>query len=295
MAESMTGYGRAAIATESHRYQVEIKSINNRFCDVSVRMPRVLLSLESLIREKVQTALIRGKIDVFVTLEDTCGADTTVRTELNLALAYSNALSEIATYTGRPDSATSDVIARFPDVLSVTAVQWNPDTVKDTLFSVLDQAIEEILAMKRIEGEKLLSDVLTKLDGLRQMHSKLVARAPLVPAQYRERLTARMEELLAGISGFSYDEGRKEAEIAIFADKCAIDEELVRLDSHFSQLDFALRADGCIGKKLDFILQEINREINTIGSKANDITTTNLVVEMKTELEKIREQIQNFA
>lgn len=295
MAESMTGYGRADCIFDSKRYVIEIKSINNRYCDVQTHMPRTLLSLEPQIREKVTSTLLRGKIDVFITLEDQAFGNTHVSVNLPLADAYSRAVSEIAKETGREDTAGADFIAKFPDVLTTESVEWTPDTIKDDLFRALGIAIDDISAMRRLEGAKLLADILTKVDGLEEMRGKLVLRAPLVPAEYRTRLMARMDELLGDNSAIVFDEGRKEAEVAIFADKCAIDEELVRLESHLGQLRTTLESDGSIGKKLDFILQEVNREINTIGSKANDITTTNLVLEMKTELEKIREQIQNLA
>ena len=295
MADSMTGYGRSLILSDSRRYLVEIKSINNRFCDVQIRMPRALMSLEPSIRERISDVLLRGKIDVFITIEDQASGNTEVVPDLALAGMYSRAITEIAQLTGREDAAGAEIIARFPDVLLTRAVEMTPDSVEKPLFEAVDGALTVISAMRRKEGEKLLSDILTKVSLIESRRELLLERAPLVPAEYRARLTARMEELLSGISGVSYDESRKEAEVAIFADKCAIDEELVRLESHMVQLRETLASDGSIGKKLDFILQEVNREVNTIGSKANDITVTNLVLEMKTELEKIREQIQNLA
>lgn len=295
MAESMTGYGRADCIFDSRRYLIEIKSINNRFCDVQVRMPRALLSLEPQIRELVTSCLMRGKIDVYITIEEQGAGGTRIKTNLALAGAYSQALTDIAASTGRMDTAGADFIAKLPDVLVTEPVEWTPDAVRDSLVSALDLALTEISEMRQIEGSKLLKDILSKTAGLESMREQLVLRAPMVPVEYRARLQARMDELLADTSGIVFDEGRREAEVAIFADKCAIDEELVRLESHFVQLRNTLVSQGSIGKKLDFILQEINREINTIGSKANDITTTNLVLDMKTDLEKIREQIQNLA
>jgi len=291
----MTGYGRADCIFDSRRYLIEIKSINNRFCDVQVRMPRALLSLEPQIRESVTNGLMRGKIDVYITIEDQGAGNTHVSVNLPLAAAYSKALSEVAQVTGREDTAGADFVARLPDVMLTQPVEWTPDAVRADLFSTLEMAVKEISDMRRVEGAKLLQDILLKTAGIESLRAKLVERAPLVPAEYRTRLQARMDELLADTSGIVFDEGRREAEVAIFADKCAIDEELVRLESHLVQLRTTLASEGSIGKKLDFILQETNREINTIGSKANDITTTNLVLDMKTELEKIREQIQNLA
>lgn len=295
MAESMTGYGRSEHVVESRRCLVEIKSINNRFCDIQVRMPRALLMLEPQIRDRISATLLRGKIDVFVTIEEQGLGNTHISANLPLALAYSQALSEIAKQTGREDTAGSEIVARFPDVVVTQSIEWTVETVSESLFLALDGAISSITAMRKTEGEKLLRDALTKVDFLKAKRLLLVERAPLVPAEYRIRLKNRMDELLGDSSAIVFDEGRLQAEMTIFADKCAIDEELVRLESHLIQLTDTLLSDGSIGKKLDFILQEINREINTIGSKANDITTTNIVLEMKTELEKIREQIQNLA
>lgn len=295
MAESMTGYGRSEHVVESRRCLVEIKSINNRFCDIQVRMPRALLSLEPQIRERISSALLRGKIDVFVTIDEQGLGNTHVSANLPLAVAYSQALTDISKQTGRQDTAGVEVLARFPDVIVTNSIEWTAESVGESLFLALDGAISQISEMRKTEGEKLLQDILTKVAFLKERRLLLVERAPLVPAEYRTRLTARMEELLGDTSGIVFDEGRKEAEVCIFADKCAIDEELVRLESHLLQLRDTLTSEGSIGKKLDFILQEINREVNTIGSKANDIITTNIVLEMKTELEKIREQIQNLA
>ena len=295
MAESMTGYGRAEHIVESRRCLVEIKSINNRFCDIQVRMPRTLLVLEPQIRKRVSDALSRGKIDVFVTVEDQNTGNTHVQANLLLAQAYSQAISDIAKHTGREDTAGAEVIARFPDVMVTQSVEWTPEAMSESLMSALDGAIAGISAMRRVEGDKLVADALGKIELIEECRRKLIERAPLVPAEYRIRLKNRMDDLLGNASGIVYDEGRLEAEVCVFADKCAIDEELVRLESHMGQLRETLLADGSIGKKLDFILQESNREINTIGSKANDITTTNIVLEMKTELEKIREQIQNIS
>jgi len=295
MAESMTGYGRSESTVESRRFLVEVKTVNNRFCDVQIRMPRVLFPLESLFKESIASRLIRGKADVFITMNDSGSAGTTVIPNIELARAYSEAISNIATATGRPDEADAGIIARMPDVLSVDMVECDPDLLKEGLMAILSDALDAVVRMRKTEGDRLATDVIEKTEALRKMIGEVTERAALVPAEYRERLKTRMESLLADAAGLYYDEGRAEAEIAIFADRCSIDEELTRLDSHLEQFKTALKSSGSIGKRLDFIVQEINREINTIGSKANDLTITNRVLEMKTELEKIREQIQNLA
>lgn len=294
MAISMTGYGRAEAVYATRRYLVEIKSVNNRFCDISVRMPRGYISLENKIREKISDRLLRGKIDVFVTIEDVGDGNQTVELNEGLAKAYSDAVKKVAELTGRDDDADAFQIARFPDVLVARANSLTPEEAGAELLPVLDGAIDDMVRMREIEGEKLVDDLQTKVDAFERYHAAILLRAPLVPQEYRERLMARMEELLDDKANLVYDEARREAEVAVFADKCAIDEELTRLSSHMTQLRETLRAKGSIGKRLDFILQEMNREVNTIGSKANDLTITNHVLDMKTELEKIREQIQNL-
>jgi uncharacterized protein (TIGR00255 family) len=295
MAESMTGYGRSESSVESRRFLVEIKTVNNRFCDVQIRMPRVLFPLEPLFKETITNQLIRGKADVFITMNDSGSAGTAVIPNIDLARAYSEAISNIAVSTGRPDEADAGMIARMPDVLSVDTIECDPELLKEGLMAILLDALGAVVRMRKTEGDRLTKDVLEKTDSLAGMMREVADRSSLVPAEYRERLKTRMESLLSDAAGIYYDEGRAEAEIAIFADKCSIDEELTRLDSHLKQFKTALKSDGSIGKRLDFIVQEINREINTIGSKANDLTITNRVLEMKTELEKIREQIQNLA
>ncbi len=294
MAISMTGYGRAEATYATRRYLVEIKSVNNRFCDISVRMPRGYISLENKIREKISDRLLRGKIDVFVTIEDVGDGNQNVELNEGLAKAYSDAVKKVAELTGRNDDADAFQIARFPDVLVARATSLTPEEAGAELLPVLDDAIEDMIHMREIEGEKLAADLQDKVDAFERYHAAILLRAPLVPQEYRERLMTRIEELLDDKANLVYDEARREAEVAVFADKCAIDEELTRLTSHMAQLRETLRAKGSIGKRLDFILQEMNREVNTIGSKANDLTITNHVLDMKTELEKIREQIQNL-
>jgi uncharacterized protein (TIGR00255 family) len=217
-----------------------------------------------------------------------------VKLNPELARAYSEALSEIAAVTGRADDAGASVISRLPEVLVTETVESDPEALRDELFAILDEALDNIVSMRRLEGNKLAVDLLGKAEALEDMLTDVGNRSKSVPAEYREKLIARIEELLGDNAGIYFDEGRKEAEVVLFADRCAIDEEITRLRSHIGQLKSTLSSDGSIGKRLDFILQEMNREINTIGSKANDLTITHRVLDMKTELEKIREQIQNL-
>jgi len=295
MAISMTGFGRAESVFTTRRYCVEIKSVNNRYCDIQLRMPRAYLVFDPKIRERVTAALVRGKIDVFVTIEDVGDGNTTVEANLGLAKAYSDAIQEIAAATGREDHTSSYDIARMQDVLTSRAVTCTEEEMEKELFSVLDMALSAISNMRRIEGNRLVADLDEKLKVFSTLHQQVSERAPLVPQEFRAKLMARMEELLADTTGLYFDEARRDAEVAIFADRCAIDEEVTRLTSHIAQLSSTLHDEGSIGKRLDFLLQEMNREVNTIGSKANDLEITNNVLAMKNELEKIREQIQNLA
>lgn len=294
MAESMTGYGRAEGIAQSIRFLIEMKTVNNRFCDVQIRMPRALLALEPQLKDRISSRLLRGKADVFISTAASETEGTTVKLNRDLARAYSEALSEIAAVTGRPDDAGSSEISRMPEVLVTETVESDPEALRDELFAILDEALDSIVRMRRTEGDKLVTDLLGKADALEEMLTDVGDRAKSVPAEYREKLFARIEELMGDNAGIYFDEGRKEAEVVMFADRCAIDEEMTRLRSHIGQLKSTLTSDGSIGKRLDFILQEMNREVNTIGSKANDLAITRRVLDMKTELEKIREQIQNL-
>lgn len=294
MAHSMTGFGRGEATEGDRRITVEIKSVNNRFCDIQIRQPRIMAALESRVREVISRRLVRGKIDVFINYEDNSAEAFRVHCDLGLSRAYAIALRDMARAIDAPDSLNAATIARFNDVLRVESAQVEPDAVWSLLNRALDLALDGIVAMRRLEGAKLTRDILVKAAAIRDLREKVAVRAPLVPAEYRQRLMLRIDELLGAQARQLYDEQRLAAEVALYADKCAIDEELVRLNSHLEQLGQIMAEDGAIGKKLDFLLQEINREINTIGSKANDLELVQCVVQMKSDLEKIREQIQNI-
>lgn len=294
MAHSMTGFGRGEAIQGDQRLTVEIKSVNNRYCDISIRQPRVLAALESRVREAITQQLARGKIDVYINFEDNSQNAYRVHCDLGLAKAYAVALREIARAIDAPDSLNAATIGRFNDVMRVESAQVEPETVWSLLQAALSQALEQIVSMRRQEGLKLSQDILEKAAVIRALRSQVLDRAPLVPAEYSQRLRQRIDELLGEQARQIFDEQRLAAEVALYADKCAIDEELVRLASHLQQLEQILAEDGPIGKKLDFLLQEFNREINTIGSKANDLVLVQHVVQMKSELEKIREQTQNI-
>ncbi len=294
MARSMTGFGRGQAVSADRKCTVEIKTINSKYCDIQIRLPKVLNGLENRIRESAAKTLIRGKIDIFVNFEDNREDSISIAVDLPLAKAYQRALEEISRVVGSEERVQASQIAKMNDVLQVEAVRLDEEEAWTLVSGALDEALDAVCAMKEKEGAALLRDILGKCETLESLRRKVLERAPFVAEEYRVRLQTRIAELAADLAKNLIDEQRVAMEVALFADKCAIDEELVRLDSHIAQLRTTLGERQAVGKKLDFILQEMNREINTIGSKANDLSITQCVVEMKTELEKIREQIQNI-
>lgn len=294
MAYSMTGFGRGESYRDERRITVEMRSVNNRYCDIQVRQPRLLAALENRVRESVSARLARGKIDIFINYEDNRADAVQVRADTGLAKAYAKAFREISEVSAVPDGLTAAVIGRFNDVLRVEAAQIDEEEIWSLLSDALELALDKMCEMRRTEGDKLVRDIELKLKELTELRDRVAERAPTVPADYKQRLQQRMQEILDDKGREFYDEQRLAAEVAIYADRCSVDEELVRLDSHFVQLREMLQEKVPVGKKLDFLVQEINREVNTIGSKANDLELTRLVVTMKSELEKIREQIQNI-
>ena len=294
MAYSMTGFGRGESYRDERRITVEMRSVNNRYCDIQVRQPRLLAALENRVRESVSARLARGKIDIFINYEDNRADAVQVRADTGLAKAYAKAFREISEVSAVPDGLTAAVIGRFNDVLRVEAAQIDEEEIWSLLSDALELALDKMCEMRRAEGVKLVRDIELKLKELTELRGRVAERAPTVPVDYKQRLQQRMQEILDDKGREFYDEQRLAAEVAIYADRCSVDEELVRLDSHFVQLREMLQEKVPVGKKLDFLVQEINREVNTIGSKANDLELTRLVVTMKSELEKIREQIQNI-
>ncbi len=295
MAYSMTGYGRGEIIRQDRRIIIEMKSVNNKYGDFQIRLPRVIAVLEPRIRQTLSDSFKRGKFDVFINFTDLTPSASQVICDTGLAAEYVKALRAISETASVPDAITAAAIGRFPEVLNVETVQIDPDDIwVHLILPALKIAVHQLLSMRETEGRKMKDDITMRLDLLKQYHQKIEARAPAIPKLYRERLAARLNTLLGDQAEDLFDEQRLAAEVAIYADKCAIDEELVRLQSHIQQMHTILEQTEPIGKKLDFLVQEINREINTIGSKANDLALTQCVVETKSELEKIREQVQNL-
>lgn len=294
MAYSMTGFGRSEKIVETRRYTAELKSVNSRYCDINIRMPRLFNFAEASIRRTISDRLSRGKVDLYISFEDLDNASAEVSVNAGLAREYSEAVKKISELTGRVDDLSASRLSSYQDVLIVRQKNVDEDTIAEELMLCLNEAIDSMLSMRKNEGDALCKDMLSKVSYLRELHKEISERAPLVVEDYRARLSARIDEILDSEKRALYDDARLAAEVAVFADKCAIDEEINRLLSHFAQAESILTSDGFIGKKMDFLVQEINREVNTIGSKANDIEITNRVLLMKNEIEKIREQIQNL-
>lgn len=293
MVRSMTGYGRGEQSFDGFQVTVELRAVNNRYLDCTVKMPRAYIFVEDAIKAKVQSGVARGKVDVFVTIARDHGDDVVVTVNEELAKSYIDALYQLHDLGGgrvkREYRATD--LARFPDVLTVEKRAEDLDQVKDRLLTVLDLAIEDFNVMRSTEGERLAADILSRADRIEDLLGRVEVRSPQTVADYRARLAAKMQEILQNVQ---IDEGRLLTEAAIFADKVAVDEETVRLHSHLGQLRELLAEGGAVGRKLDFLIQEFNREANTIGSKCSDLEITRYVVDIKAEIEKIREQVQNL-
>ena len=290
---SMTGYGRGEAILEGLTVTVELRAVNNRYLDCTVKMPRAYIFAENSLKERVQSRVGRGKVDLFVNMTRAAGDDMTVTVNKALAKSYIEALKTVYELDGGnyiQKSGYAADVARFPDVLSVEKKEEDPEAVKELILQALDRALDDFDSMRETEGRKLVEDISARAGTISTLLSRVEERSPGIVADYRSRLAAKLQEAL---SSTQIDEGRILTEAAIYADKVAVDEETVRLRSHLSQLHEMLEQGGAIGRKLDFLIQEFNREANTIGSKCSDIETTRLVVDIKAEIEKIREQVQN--
>lgn len=291
MIKSMTGYGRAIGEFADKQITVEIRSVNNRFLDCGVKLPRLYSFAEEAIKQLVKQHVTRGKVDVYVTVNMTQGSDVSVGLNRSVLEGYLAAMKQIAAEYDVRDDISVNSLSRLPDVFTVDKVEEDEDHMKAQLLSVVSDALARYDAMRAVEGEALAKDLRSKTEAIRTMVAFVEERSPVSVQEYREKLLAKIQEVLASTT---VDEARILTEAAIFADKVAVDEETVRLRSHLSQLDTMLQSSEPIGRKLDFLMQEINRETNTIGSKCSDLQLAQTVVNMKAELEKIREQIQNI-
>ena len=291
MIKSMTGYGRARELLNKRDITVEVRSVNNRYLDCTVKLPRMYAFAEDAVKQRVQQAVSRGKVDVFITVDASAADVAQVTVNRELAAQYAAAMGELAELCGPIAwKLTPEVLARFPDVLTVTKADEDLESVSADICAVLDEALAAYHTMRAVEGKRLAEDIAGRLDHIEAYTGQVEARTPETVAEYRAKLTARMQEVLQSTT---IDDQRILAEAAIYADKVAVDEETVRLRSHVAQLRGMLESDEPMGRKMDFLIQEVNRESNTIGSKCGDVSIAQVVVNLKAEVEKMREQVQN--
>lgn len=291
MIKSMTGFGRCEIAENNRKFTVEMKSVNHRYLDVNVRMPKALGTFESAVRMELKNHVSRGKVDVFVTYEDFSERCSTVRYHKDVAEEYMKYLGQMAEDFGLDNDVRVSTLSKYPEVLTMEEADVDEEELWKELQKAVEGAARQFVDTRIAEGGHLREDLVGKLDGMLELVKFVEQRSPELIAEYRQKLEDRVRELLADVA---VDEGRLLTEVTIFADKVCVDEEVVRLRSHIETMRNALREGGAIGRKLDFIAQEMNREANTILSKANDLEISNCAIELKTEIEKVREQIQNI-
>lgn len=288
----MTGYGRGEALQYDRKFVVEIKSVNHRYNDVTVKMPRAMLMYEDAVKKLIGRRVFRGKTDVFVNFESYSDEDVSITFNAPLADAYVDVVEMIRKRYNIEQPVRLDLIAKFPDIVSVEK-NIDPDSsdkIWKCLETALNEAVDNFVSMRETEGEALKKDIAEKLNGIKNTVQKIEARAPMVAEDYRQRLLARLAE----VEELNIDEARIVTEVTIFADKACIDEEITRLYSHIEQMKSIICETQPVGRKLDFLVQEMNREVNTIGSKSNDLEITNCAVDLKSEIEKIREQVQNI-
>ncbi len=291
MIKSMTGYGRAVKAIEGREITVEVRSVNNRYLDCNVKMPRIYSYAEDRVKQLVKEYVTRGKVDVYITVVNTAGEEVRISLNKPVLEGYLAAMRSVAEAYDVRDDISVTALTRLPDVFLTEKPDIDEEARANEIMDALAEALTQYNSMRAIEGEALKQDLLNRRRTILSLVEKVEARSPITVAEYRARLEAKMQEVLANTT---IDESRILTEAAVFSDKVAVDEETVRLRSHLNQLQQMLSDGGAIGRKLDFLLQEMNREANTIGSKGNDLEQARTVVDIKAELEKIREQVQNI-
>ena len=291
MVKSMTGYGCARGQSENIGIVIELRSVNNRYLDCSIRIPRVYTAMEDGMKALVQKHISRGKVDVYVNLDTSKAESITVEVNKPIADSYMKALDQLEKMYGIKNDVTTLSLSRFQDVLTVEKAETDTDALSKDICAVLEEALRGFDEMRAVEGEKLYKDISARLDEIERLTAMAEERSPVTVAAYREKLAARMAEIL---ESRDIDENRILLEAAIFADRVAVNEEIVRLRSHVSQLRTLLLSNEPVGRKIDFLIQELNREANTLGSKGNDSEMACIVIDLKAEIEKIREQIQNI-
>ena len=288
---SMTGYGKGEAAHEGLTVTVEIKSVNHRYADVSVKMPRTFLALENRLRKQIGQSIKRGKVDVYVNYELSGDSQAAPRLNMELAKVYADLLSEMQKTLNLSGDISAEYIASQKDVLEVQEAEVDEQILEDCLFNALTLATDQLLKMRQAEGEETRQDIESRLLAAEELLEGVISRAPQVPLEWQGKLTERLTRLQQGVE---FDPQRVAQEIAVFADRCDVSEEIARFKSHLVQFRTLFDDQDPVGRKMDFLVQELNREVNTMGSKSNDAELTGAVVALKSELEKIREQVQNI-
>lgn len=291
--KSMTGYGRGECTMYERKFTVEIKAVNHRYNDITVKLPRAIMGFEDEIKKAISKKVFRGKLDVFVNFESFSQEDINISVNEPLAKSYTETLRKLKSDLHLDGDVTIEIVSKFPDVITVDKSISNENTeneIRECLIKAVEDATDAFVAMREVEGETLKKNIIEKVAFVNDALQKIEERAPWVSKDYRARLEAK----LADLDEIQVDESRLLTEVLLFADKACIDEEITRLHSHISQMYSIVEENVPVGRKLDFLVQEMNRETNTIGSKSNDIEITNHVVDIKSEIEKIREQIQNI-
>lgn len=291
MIKSMTGYGRGCVKENGRSFTVEIKSVNNRYLDVYIRLQRQISALEDRIRKYVSTRISRGKVDIYISQDKFSEEDIEINLDENVARAYYNSLCTLKEKFKLKDDITLSMLVDIPDVLKIEKKEEDKEEIWKVIHKATDEALNMFVDMRSSEGLKLSKDISERCDFIQEKVVEIEEKCPVVVDEYRERIRERVSEYLKEIE---IDESKLLNEVAFFSDKVNITEEIVRLKSHLVQMKKTLTIEEPVGRKLDFLIQEMNREINTIGSKSSDLFITNLVVDIKSELEKIREQVQNI-
>lgn len=291
MIKSMTGFGRCEVSDENRKFTVEIKAVNHRYLDVNMKMPKKLGFFEASIRNVMKTYIQRGKVDVFITYEDYTENNVCIKYNGDLAREYMKYLEQMAEEFGLENDVRVAALSRYPEVLTMEEQTIDEDEMWKLLEKAVTGACEQFVQARIAEGENLRTDLLVKLEGMLKHVGFIEQRSPEIVSDYRKKLQDKVQEMLGDAK---FDEARIVTEVTIFADKVCVDEEIVRLRSHIESMRNCLTEGGSIGRKLDFIAQEMNREANTTLSKANDLSLSDTAIELKTEIEKVREQIQNI-
>ncbi len=290
MIKSMTGYGRSILEVDGRIYTVDIKAVNHKYSDISIKLPRILNYKEEDLRKKISGVISRGKIDVFVTFENYSSKGIDVKFNMELAKVYAEELERLSKECNVPNTTTAIDISKMPEIFKLNETS-DEDLIGQEVEKAVDEALENFIQMRAVEGEKLVQDMLKRIEFIEGKVKEITSYSANVVPEYIEKLKSRVKELM---QTDVIDEARIAQEIVIYSDKSSIEEELTRLNSHIIQFRNLLKEGSPIGKKIDFLIQEMNRETNTIGSKANCLDITNRVIEIKTEIENIREQVQNI-